>query len=184
MAERELLILAFVLLAAADFWFGSVQRTALLIARASDQPAGSPAMNLLLPRFMVAAPLVVAAKWTILLVYGFRHSWIEAIALFIAGFLIDAAAPEPTSLALQFIRNRVASIDAPGDRAGFLRGMLETWEREGRPELQPEVRERMEAKNLRVTSRERAVKSLGCLVLNLALASAAIYVGFYLLRGR
>lgn len=184
MAERELLILAFVLLSAADYWFGSVRRTALLIARASDQPAGSPAMNLLLPRFMVAAPFVFAAMWTILLVYGFRHSWIEAIALFIAGFLIEAEAPEPTSLALQFIKNRVASINAPGDRAGFLHCMIETWEREGRPELHPEVRELIEAKNLRVTSREKAIKSLGCLVLNLALAGAAIFVGFYLLRGR
>lgn len=182
MAERECLILGFVLLATAGFFFGSVQRTALLVARASDKPPGSPAMNLLLPRFLLIAPLTIAAKWAALLAYGFRHSWLQAIALLVAAFFIDAALPEPTGLAVRLIKKRIAKIEPAGATEGLLWGMLEAWEREGRPELHPGARDLMRAQNLRVSPREKAVKSFGCLVLNLALAGAAIYIAFFLLR--
>ena len=183
MTEREFLILAFVLVQFADCWLGNVQGTALIVARASGQPPGSPAMSLLLPRFMGFAPLVVAAKWAILLAYGIRHSWIQAVAMYVAGFLIDVATPEPSSLAVRQIKKRIGTIEAAGGPASLLQGMVEEWESEGRPELYPQVRERMKEQGLRVTPREKAAKSLGCLVMNLALAAAAIYVAFFLLGG-
>lgn len=114
--NHEILLIAFGAAFILEFGAFGMQRATLLMSREAGVPPKIGA--LLLPSWFPIVWLVRLIKWAVLCYIAFTWSWVLAIGLIVADFILSAILPIPYSVYIPFFHSQINKIKANDIEAG------------------------------------------------------------------